>query len=91
MEGNAPDGLALEVEDIAKFRDGEEPEPACKYEDAGGDVHDWVVLETDERVGEQREPHTAEGTDRLEQRTKYAVIEFHRIKLRKIDDSADCF
>ena len=66
MQGDASESLALEVENIAQFRDGEEPEPACKYEDAGGDVHDRVVLETDERVGEQREPHTAEGTDRLE-------------------------
>ena len=66
VQGDASDGLALEVEDIAQFRNGKEAESACKYEDAGGDVHDRVVLETDERVGEQREPHTAEGADRLE-------------------------
>ncbi len=81
----------LEVEDVAQLCNGQETESACQYENACGDVHDGVVLETFKRVGEQRKAYTAEGTDGLECRAENAVVQFHRFKLREVDDAADEF
>ena len=81
----------LEVEDVAQFCNGEEAETASQHEDAGGDVHYWVVLEAFERVGEQRKAHAAEGTDGLEYRAQNAVVQLHRFELREVDGAADEF
>ena len=91
MQRNATDFLVLEVEDVAEFCNCQESKAACEHEDAGGDVHDWVVLESFERVWKQRKTYAAERTDGLEERTEDAVVEFHRTELREIGDTPDEF
>ena len=91
MQRNAPYFFMRKVKDVSQFRDGQKAESACKHENAGGDVHDGVVLVAFERVREQRKSYAAERTHRLEQRTENAVVSFHGFKLRKVDDAANQF
>ena len=91
VQGDAADFLVAEVENVAELRNGQKSETACQHEDAGGDVHDGIVLETFERVGEQRKSNTAEGADGLEYRAQDAVVHFHGIELREVDDAANEF
>ena len=91
VQRNAPYFFMRKVEDISQFRDGQKAESACKHENAGGDVHDGVVLVAFERVGEQRKSYAAERTHCLEQRAENAVVGFHGFKLREIDDAANQF
>ena len=81
----------LEVENVAQLCNGQESESACQYEDAGGDVHDGVVLETFKRVGEQCKTYAAEGTHGLECRAENAVVHIHGLELREVDYAADEF
>ncbi len=91
VQRNAADFFMRKVKDVAQLRDGQKAETACQHENAGGDVHDGIVLETFKRVGEQRKSNAAERTHCLEYRTKDAVVGFHGFKLRKIDDAANQF
>ena len=91
VQRKTADFFVLKIEEVAEFCNGEESKAACKHENAGGDVHDGIVAEAFERVGEQRKSYAAERTHSLEYRTKDSVIKFHRLELRKIDGAADEF
>lgn len=89
MQRHLADGAFLEVEHVAHFGNREEAEAAREGEHAGGDVHERVQLELHERIGEQRETHVTEGTDRLEKAAENAVVKFHTAELREVDDGTD--
>ena len=69
VQRKAADFFVLEVNEVAEFCNGQKSETACKYENASCNVDDGIVLDADERVGEQREAYAAERTYGLERGT----------------------
>lgn len=96
MERDFSKGSLLEVVHVLDFGNGQEAETAGQGQDAGGDVHDGIQLETDQGIGEQGEAYVTEGTDGLEDASENAVVEavLHQGffgKLGEVEDGADAF